>query len=132
MDFTPTAIDASDTTGHSFNWTLVSRPVGMTINPQTGEILWKVDGPPVEAGKVSFTVQVVDGFGQGDTKTYTVPVTNNGLIIPPDIFNFPPPAYAVAGQPYNWSPEVIDPQGDLLQYNIFSATLSNGAHPARG
>ena len=52
---------ASDPDGDTLSYALNDAPAGMTIDRNTGRIRWEV--PPETTGKISFMVEVSDGFG---------------------------------------------------------------------
>lgn len=52
---------ASDSDGDALSYALKDAPAGMTIDRKTGRVRWEVS--PETTGKISFTVEVSDGFG---------------------------------------------------------------------
>lgn len=64
------ATDPDD--GDVLSYSLKSSPAGMTIDPNTGLVNWKV--PPEFTGKAAFTVAVADGKGGESSYTLTVDI----------------------------------------------------------
>lgn len=64
------ATDPDD--GDVLSYSLKSSPAGMTIDPNTGLVNWKV--PPEFTGKAAFTVAVADAHGGEGTYTLTVDI----------------------------------------------------------
>jgi Bacterial Ig domain len=57
---------ATDPDGDTLTWSLKAAPSGMTIDPSTGLVTWRV--PPEFTGKTSFTVSASDGHGGQSTQ----------------------------------------------------------------
>ncbi|MEH1167745.1 putative Ig domain-containing protein [Micromonospora sp. CPCC 205539] len=68
-----------------------SLPPGVTLNPSTGLL----SGTPTAGGAFSFTVRVVDAFGQAATRTVSLGITASPTL------NFPPPPSGQVGVPYS-------------------------------
>lgn len=64
---------ATDPDGDTLTYSLKASPVGMTIEPSTGLIIWNV--PPEFQGKTTFTVSVSDGHGGETTQSLTFVIT---------------------------------------------------------
>jgi hypothetical protein len=63
---------------YPFTYSLVTAPIGMTINPSTGIITWP--NPPTSGSPHSVTVQVVDSESTAVTRSWTITVTTSGFI----------------------------------------------------
>ncbi|MFI6235468.1 putative Ig domain-containing protein [Micromonospora sp. NPDC050784] len=76
-----------------FAWSVSagSLPPGVTLNPSTGLL----SGTPTTAGNFSFTVRVVDSFGQAATRTVSLGITASPTLA------FPPPPPGQVGVPYS-------------------------------
>ncbi|MEU4338486.1 fibronectin type III domain-containing protein [Micromonospora lupini] len=76
-----------------FAWSVSagSLPPGVTVNPSTGLL----SGTPTLGGNYSFTVRVVDSFGQAATRTVALGIT------PSPTLTFPPPPPGQVGVPYS-------------------------------
>ncbi|MEU8083038.1 putative Ig domain-containing protein [Micromonospora sp. NPDC049101] len=68
-----------------------SLPPGVTLNPSTGLL----SGTPTLGGNFSFTVRVVDSFGQAATRTVSLGITASPTL------TFPPPPPGQVGIPYS-------------------------------
>ncbi|SPQ00578.1 hypothetical protein NBG4_280015 [Candidatus Sulfobium mesophilum] len=62
----------SDPDGDTLTFALKSGPAGMTINPQTGVVTWKVPGD--FKGKAAFVVTANDGHGGEASQTFNVEI----------------------------------------------------------
>ncbi|MEV4495768.1 putative Ig domain-containing protein [Micromonospora arborensis] len=68
-----------------------SLPPGVALNPSTGLL----SGTPTVGGNFSFTVRVVDSFGQAATRTVALGITASPTL------TFPPPPPGQVGVPYS-------------------------------
>ena len=83
------AVNASDSDGHTLTYSLEVFPAGMSIDENTGLILWTPD----TEGDFPVTVKVIDGFGGQIKQTYTITVAEQGdnSNLPPDPETLAPP-----------------------------------------
>ncbi|MBI5042997.1 MAG: Ig-like domain-containing protein [Nitrospirae bacterium] len=65
-------VKAYDADGDPLTYSLKSAPAGMTIDPKTGLVQWKV--PAEFKGKASFTVGAADGKGGESSYTLTIDI----------------------------------------------------------
>jgi RHS repeat-associated protein len=63
-------VDATDADGDLLSFELTSLPVGMSIDPDSGEISWD----PLESGSFPVEVQVSDGRGGTDSQVWAIEV----------------------------------------------------------
>ena len=114
--------------GDVLTYSLAAAPLGMTIEPAGGLILWT---PTAEqAGTQQVTVRVTDAAGAFDTQTFAITVTlpNRG----PAITSTPVTA-ATPASPYLYDVEATDPDpGDVLTYALDAAPGGMGIDPASG
>jgi len=66
-------VTATDPDGDTLTYSLKTSPMGMTINPTTGQVNWNV--PPEFKGKASFEVSVTDGHGGEAMQSLTFVIT---------------------------------------------------------
>jgi hypothetical protein len=63
-------VTATDAPGDTLTFSLVSGPAGMSINPSTGQITWRV----LRRGSQSVSVRVTDQGGLSATQNFTITV----------------------------------------------------------
>ncbi len=68
-------VNAIDPDNNPLIYSLLQRPQGMTIDPNTGMISW--DASTQTPGKYEVKVQVSDGLGGLDTQTFAIDLVNN-------------------------------------------------------
>ena len=108
--FQPTAEDPNNDT---LFWSLEQAPMGMTIDPLTGQIHWQ---PAVEdIGEHEVTVQVLDTYGAGSQLVYTLRV--RAVNTPPVILTAPPTTGAV-GSTYLYQVGAEDIDQDRLAFTL--------------
>ena len=109
---------ATDPDNDVLSYSLLSAPVGMEINPQTGEITWT---PSVsDLGNHAVTVQTEDGRGGEATQVYNLSVVDNVPNRPP-VFTSTPIVDGRINQPYSYDSDAVDADGDLLTYSLLDA-----------
>jgi hypothetical protein len=123
--------DASDPDlpGDTLTWSLIQAPVGATIDPTEGTLLWI---PTVDqVGPQSFTVQVMDAAGEFDQEGFTVSVRALGSppviteIADREVFELSPLTIAaVATDP--------DLPGDVLTFDLLLAPAGLTVNPSTG
>ncbi|NEP56504.1 MAG: tandem-95 repeat protein, partial [Symploca sp. SIO2G7] len=118
-------VTASDPDGDLLVWSLEAAPLGMSIDAQSGTILWT---PTLEqVGTHEVIVQTLDSFGSFATQTFEVAV--RGINTPPVIASTPP-TQAVAGRAYTYTIEATDTDNDPLAFSLLNAptgmTLNGG------
>jgi hypothetical protein len=107
-------VDAADPNGDTLNYSLTTKPTGMTINSTTGLINWT----PTSIGDYDVTVRVSDG-NLIDTQSFTIHVreesesTNQA----PNITSTPITT-ATVDVLYTYNVDATDPNGDTLNYSL--------------
>ncbi len=103
--------EAIDPDGDTVVWHLAESPVGMSIDPLTGSVLWT----PTQAGAFNVVVQAIDPFNGVGQQSYvlTVAATNT----PPLIFSVPVTEAAVTTA-YTYAVGASDPDGDVLTFTL--------------
>ena len=110
-------VEASDPDGDALTFTASNLPFGLTINPETGLITGRVDGPAAAGDGVEITVE--DGRGGSDQTTFSwtvvdLPAPN----VDPVIVN-PGDQQSIAGELIDLGLAASDGDNDPL---VFSAT----------
>ena len=104
---------AVDPDGDAVFWTLDEGPTGMTLDRETGRLVW---GPSeFQIGEQTVTLRVSDAFGAGMMQQFILTV--RGTNAPPLITSTPPTATLV-GEAYVYDVEAVDPDGDPLTYEL--------------
>ena len=110
--------DALDPDSDTLTYSLITSPVGMTINPATGEVRW---APTIaQLGVHDVSIQVSDGHGGTATQTYQVYVLTVVDEHAPIIVTCPPTG-VVAGQTYSYDVDALDPDRDVLTYQLIES-----------
>lgn len=99
---------------------LVLAPVGMTIDAQSGEIVWTPTTGQV--GLAAVSIRVSDGLGNFSTQTFSIAVAAGVSNLAPSIHSIAP-GNAVVGQAYAYTLQGTDPEGDSLTYAVRSAPV---------
>lgn len=110
-------VDATDPDGDTATYRLVTRPEGMTINADTGDITWSPDDADV--GHHPVTVRVEDGRGGFSEQSYDV----MAIVAPPNrppVFTSLPVIEAHVGLPYTYDADAADADGDTLEYAVIA------------
>jgi len=103
---------------------LQAGPVGMQIDLFSGQLVWTA---PM-LGAHSIEVVVSDIFGGFDTQAWTLTVGDNS---PPQILSTPT-AEAQAGRSWQYLPEVVDPDLELLDHALDTAPVGMIIDPETG
>ena len=122
-------VEATDPdAGDTLTFSLVTAPVGMTIDPASGLIGWTPSNAQV--GDNAVEVQVTDSGGLSDTQSFTVTVDDVNEA--PSITSTPVLG-ATQGQPYSYDVEATDPDaGDTLTFNLVTSPAGMTIDPASG
>ena len=114
-------VEATDPDGDILTYSLITKPMGMTINPATGLIGW----PPKAEGNYVVVVKVSDGalditqsFTIVVSKPYTPPPVNHAPIIT-SIPNHTS-LTTIVGVEYIYEVKATDPDGDVLTYSLIA------------
>ncbi|GAB5443698.1 MAG: hypothetical protein Fues2KO_40470 [Fuerstiella sp.] len=107
-------VQANDPNGDPLGVSLDSAPAGMTIDAD-GVVTWQ----PTPAQLGSHTVRVLSDDGRGGVavQEFTLTVETQPVNLPPSITS-PPLTFAVAEQPYRFSPTATDPNADALLWSL--------------
>jgi RHS repeat-associated protein len=111
---------AQDPDGDPLNWTLVAAPVGMTIDPGSGRIVWT---PHIsQFGSASIILQVDDSLGGIARQFYTVQVFTDAPNRSPR-FNSTPAFFATIDEAYSYDVIALDPEGSQVAYELISGPV---------
>jgi hypothetical protein len=94
-------------------YTLLTSPVGATIDANTGALQWT----PSDYGNYPVTIQVSDILGQAVTQSYTINVALTPAPMPPVITTVPVTG-ATFTVPYTQQTTAVDPQNETLTYTL--------------
>ena len=104
-----TIVLASDIDNDTLSYSLLSAPLGSSIDSQTGQLTWT----PSTVGIQQFSVVVSDALGLSSTITFNVSATN----IEP-VFSAVANATTSVGSPYTNTVSATDPDGHVLVYGL--------------
>lgn len=108
-------VTATDPEGETPTFALLEAPVGMTIDPITGQLQWT---PTAEqAGTHYVTVGATDANGAGGAQRFQIAASVN---TPPTITSTPV-LVATAGASYKYDIKVSDPERNPLSYSLEQA-----------
>ncbi len=111
-------VRAVDDLGLPLTYSLAAAPVGMTIDPGSGLILWTPTAG--EVGPQSVTVAVADPLGGGVSQGFSVLVAATGGGQPPAITSTPS-FDAIVGNAYAYDITTNEPAGVALTYALLTA-----------
>ncbi len=109
---------AEDADQDLLSFSLGSLPAGMTIDSQTGQIVWTPDA--AQEGSHELEVIVSDSAGADTSQKFTVAVAPGQSNRPPSITSMPG-LLAAAGQGYAYSTAATDPDGDTVTFALLAA-----------
>jgi fibro-slime domain-containing protein/RHS repeat-associated protein len=101
-------VTATDPDGDAVAFSLVTKPVGMTINETTGVVTWT----PTSAAVENVVVEARDARGAIATQGFAVSVRDNRV----PVISSSPSRTTVAGGTYRYAVNATDPDGDALTY----------------
>ncbi|TVS20796.1 MAG: hypothetical protein EA424_02160, partial [Planctomycetaceae bacterium] len=104
---------AIDPDGHAVHWRLDQQPPGMTIDDQTGLVLWAPNS--ADLGPQAVTVVAIDAFGAADRQPYTIAVSAQNR---PPYFTTAPRTWATVDQPYVYHVGAADPDDQPLRFEL--------------
>ncbi|MFN0054206.1 MAG: putative Ig domain-containing protein [Planctomycetales bacterium] len=110
-------VDAVDPDGDLLTFALRVAPLGMTIDSATGLIAWNPTSE--DSGRRPVQVVVDDGKRGRAVQSFTIEVAES-LNTSPHFISTSAPA-AIIGQEYRYDADAIDPEGDLLTYDLVVA-----------
>ena len=106
-------VEAIDADGDTIAFGLLKAPVGMSIDPLSGQIRWT---PTASAlGKSDVAVQVADSLGKATVQEFSITVRGENL--PPLITSAARTSSSV-GRNYIYTLEAQDPEGGPLAYSL--------------
>ncbi len=114
------AVQGVDPDGDQLTYSLVTAPLGMTIDPSMGLVLWTPATGQV--GPQGVIVNVTDNRSGGVLQVYTVVVSSSGTNQPPVVTSIPV-FVATVSQPYTYQATASDPEGDALQFSLIAAPV---------
>jgi RHS repeat-associated protein len=124
--YTPAVTDPD---GDTLTFSLTQAPAGMAIDPVSGTIVWTPTAAQV--GLQAVTIVASDGRGGVTPQSFAVSVGTTPLNEPP-IFVSTPVTMALAGQPYAYTAQALDPDGDPLTYFLTAAPAGMTIDPVSG
>ena len=122
-------VTAVDPNGDPLTFRLDPAPNGMSIDKESGLIIWSPQGS--QLGTNGVTVRVEDGRGAGAIQDFIVTVV-------PQVTNHPPritsqPLFsATAGRLYEYNPTATDEDGEPLLWQLISAPPGVSLDPVTG
>jgi hypothetical protein len=102
---------AEDPENDTLMWSLVQAPVGMSIDPLRGTVVWKPLAEQV--GEQTVTIRVIDTQA-AYTQTYTIKVRAANT----SHHHLAPPVKAYVDKLYVYSVRAVDPDGDPLTFTL--------------
>ncbi len=127
-------VQASDADGNALKYYLTEAPEGMSIDTQTGQLTWT---PTANQGGSDFSVEILvqDGKGGEATQDFVLSVPSYSSYIQvnqqPEITTTPSDS-AYIGVPYIYDIDAIDPDGDLLRYELLNGPAGVSLNPMTG
>lgn len=113
LNLKPTATDFNQ---DRLQYTVLNKPIGATVNPNTGELTWTPGS--TQTGTFTFGWAANDGLVTTTSDPVTITVVNN-----PPVASTPKPLYYGAwGQAMTIPVSVSDPDGDPLFWSIRAVT----------
>ncbi|MGB8688318.1 MAG: putative Ig domain-containing protein, partial [Microcoleus sp.] len=119
---------ATDPDGNPIAFTLVSKPVGMTVDA-SGLVSWIPTA--AQTGPIAVSVSASDGFGGTDTQSWTVSVSNSNTNRPPGITSVPDTVTNLE-KVYRYGLAATDPDGDPTFWSLDSAPKGMVIDPKTG
>jgi RHS repeat-associated protein len=112
------AVVATDPEQDPLTFNLGQKPVGMSINAQTGVLAWKPTANQV--GSHTVEIQVIDAEGAVGIQTYKIEVGTTAINLAPEITSTPGLIADVAGA-YQYQIQASDPEGGALAYQLIDS-----------
>ncbi|WP_250655938.1 putative Ig domain-containing protein [Alkalimarinus coralli] len=121
------AIKATDSNNNVLTYSLTTKPEGMTIDSSSGQINWlPANG---QAGEHDVVIEISNGT-EIVTQQYTIVVAAATNVIP--MISSSPVIRVTAGQPYQYSVQATDSDGDTLTFSLTASPSSMAISSAAG
>ncbi len=120
---------ASAAAGATLSWSLQGAPTGMNIDASTGKVTWIPTADQV--GDHALTLVVSDGSPNVGTQSFTISVTSEAPNQPP-FFTSVPSTRAVAGTPWTYAAEALDPEFGALTFSLAQGPAGMVVSPSAG
>jgi RHS repeat-associated protein len=111
---------AVDPDGDPLTFGLLGGPAGMSVNPNSGQVLW--NPTPSDVGSHVVVLRVEDGRGGTAEQRFVINVETPPPNRPP-VFTSTPVITATAGVPYLYQAAAADPDSDALTFGVFSHSV---------
>ena len=122
-------VNATHPEDDSLTYELLVAPEGMSIDAETGLILW--DTETEDIANHAITVKVTDSEGLEDIQTFTLSVIETPPNRPPN-FTSTPEVDAWINQVYNYDADATDPDNDSLTYDLIIGPEGMTVNPDTG
>ncbi len=122
-------VNATDPDGDPLRFQLVSGPALMTIDETTGVLTW--DPNAQDLGTHPLIVRVEDGRGGSAEQHFTILVIDPPPNRPP-VFTSVPVVAANVNTPYVYDAEAVDPDGDVLGFDLATKPEGMTIDPSTG
>lgn len=119
------AVQAQDPEGLAVEYSLVSPPAGMTIDPQAGTLSWTPGAP----GTFTVAIRALDPDLAFGSQVYSLTVTPPNH---PPAFDSTPTLMATVGATYRYDVNASDPDGNALTYLLATAPAGMQINPLTG
>jgi hypothetical protein len=113
-EFTPAA---SDTNGDTLTFRIESRPEWATFSPSTG----RLSGTPTKTSRASYPrvlISVTDGTAVSELPPFELTVQGLPAANTAPVISGSPATSVAAGNTYAFTPQVVDPDGQTLQFSV--------------
>ena len=108
-------VKATDPDGDQLTFSLLVRPTGMAIDPESGVLVWRPHGSQI--GSHDVTLQVVDGFGGQATQTFQIQVSEDNVA---PVIVSAPPLIATINEMVSYIIDSFDADGDDTEVSLIS------------
>ncbi|MBM3964919.1 MAG: tandem-95 repeat protein, partial [Planctomycetes bacterium] len=111
---------------------LLEAPEGMSIDPNSGEILWRTGPGETSVGTHRVTVQVIDPRGLTGSQSFSIRVLPTSYGNHPPAWITTPIVSAYVNTDYIYPSKAIDPDGDGLIYALIQSAEGMTMDPNSG
>jgi len=123
------AVGANDADGDTLSFSLNQAPAGMTIDADTGQMVWTPQ--PADVGNQDAEVLVSDSAGGFATQRFTIAVLAGMANQPPEITTVPS-FFASVDQLYTYDVDATDPERQTLTYLLLQQPAGMTIDPNLG